>query len=35
VGFVDRYKLAILGKTIYYNKDVVIAGIVDKVLGFG
>jgi len=32
--FVGRNKLAIFGKTFYNNKNIIIAGIVDKVLGF-
>jgi len=34
MGFVDRYQFAIFGETIYCNKDTIIAGIIDKVLGF-
>jgi len=34
MGFVGRNKLVVLGKTFYNNEDVVIVGIVDKVLGF-
>ncbi len=32
--FVDRYEFVIFGKTIYYNVDTIIAGIIDKVPRF-
>ncbi len=34
MGFVGRYEFVIFGKTIYYDKDIIIVDIVDKVFGF-
>ena len=34
MGFVDRYEFTIFNKTIHYNEDTVVTGIVNRVLGF-
>jgi len=35
MGFVDRNKFTVFDKSFYNDEDIVIVGIVDRVLGFG
>ncbi len=35
MGFVGKCKFVIFGKTIYYNEDIIIADIINKVLRLG
>ncbi len=34
MGFIDKNKLAVLDKTFYNNKDIIIIDIINKVLRF-